>query len=109
MKIKIAEENAQANELIPPAQPDGSGVGVNYVDAYIKPLNTTLEDGTSITCKRKGLKITLKVGDHTGESLLRKRENGPDIPNILRCALNEAAEGAGVKMLVEDGVIYIEK
>ncbi len=33
----------------------------HYVDAYIKPMNAVLEEGTSVTCKRRGLKIALSV------------------------------------------------
>jgi hypothetical protein len=108
MKIKIADENPDAAGLIPPAQPDNSGVGVNYADAYIKPLNVELENGMKLTCKRKGLKIMLALDDKKGEALLRKREHGPDIPQILNHALTEAAKSIDAGFSAENGALYIE-
>lgn len=106
MKLKINDENADAEALIPPNQPDNSGIGVNYADAYLKTLNVELEDGRKVVCKRKGLRINLSVGDAKGEALMRKRENGPDVKSILRCALNEASTAAGLGFSVEEGVMY---
>jgi len=108
MKMRIADESPDAEGLIPPAQPDNSGVGVNYADAYIKPINTELENGEKLTCKRKGLKITLELGDRQGEALLRKREHGPDVTVILGKALAEAAQAIDATLTVEDGAMYIE-
>ena len=108
MKIPIANENKDAEQLIPPAALDGSGIGVNYVDAYIKPLNFETEDGLKIACKRKGLKITLTLGEQTGEALLRRIEYGPDVRTILRKTLEAAALEAGWLFLVEDGVMCFE-
>lgn len=108
MRYRIAEENIESEDLIPPAQPDGSGIGVNYTDAYIKGMNVALADGRQVACKRRGLKITLKIGDASGEGIMRRIEQGPDVKNILRKALESAAENAGFRLLVEDGVIYIE-
>ena len=65
--IKICDINKEATSKLPPDFMDKSGIGVHYVDAYIKPMNTKLEDGTRISCKRKGLKILLRVGRHNRE------------------------------------------
>tara|TARA_B100001750_G_scaffold79778_1_gene63390 strand:- start:829 stop:1158 length:330 start_codon:yes stop_codon:yes gene_type:complete len=108
MKIRIADENPAAAELIPPNQPDASGIGVNYTEAYLKVIDMELEPGKKVTCKRKGLMITLTIGDKTGEALMRYIEDGPDVKNILRRAIENAAEDAGAKFLVEDGTIYLE-
>jgi len=108
MKLKVCEENIEAEQLIPPAQPDGSGIGVNYADAYIKPFNLVLEGGETLTCKRKGLKIVLALGDQKGEALLCKRSHGPDVKTILRRALEEAAESAGTVFSVDQGIVYLE-
>ncbi len=89
MKVLVAKENQEAEGLIPPSQPDGSGIGVNYADAYIKVLNAELEDGRKITCKRKGLKITLTVDEASGEALMRRVDDGPDVKNILRARSNQ--------------------
>jgi len=109
MKIMVGKENAAARELLPPASPDGSGIGVNYVDAYLQPLNTTLDNGVSMSCKRKGLQVTLSIGDRTGKALLRKLEHGPQPERILEAALSEAAAQAGVKIIAEAGVLYLEE
>jgi hypothetical protein len=108
MKAKVGLESPEAEKRIPPAKPDGSGVGVNYADAYVKEIKATLEDGRKVTCKRRGLKLTLTVGDRRGEGLLRRLEHGPDVKTILREALKEAAREAGATFLVEDGVIYLD-
>lgn len=108
MKLKISEENKEAENLLPPTQPDSSGIGVNYTDAYIKSMNVELENGQKVTCKRKGLKIMLAIGENKGEALMRKRENGPELKVILNKALSEAAEQAGAKFSVEDGVMFFE-
>ena len=108
MKIKLGTENVEAEHLIPPSQPDGSGVGINYVDAYLKPLQMTLEDGRKVAWKRRGLKITLAVGDKKGEALLRKLDHGPEVRGIVRKALEEAAIAAGAKFTVEEGSVYLD-
>ena len=108
MRHRIADENQDAEKLIPPAQPDGSGIGVNYTDAYIKALNTDLEDGRKLTCKRKGLKITMQIGDQKGEAIMNRLEHGPDVKNILSQALQSAASAAGAKFGACDGALYIE-
>ena len=107
-RTRIAEERREAEDLISPARPDGSGIGVNYADAYVEAMNVELGDGTKIGCKRKGLKILLSIGDRQGEALLRRIENGPDVKKILRRALEEAAAQASSTFTVEDGVIYLE-
>lgn len=104
--IRINEENVAAESLLPPAQPDGSRIGVNYTDAYLKSLNTEIEGGRKVAAKRKGLKITVTVGDRTGEGLMRRLEHGPDPRVILRKALEEAAGAAGEHFVVENGVMY---
>ena len=108
MKTKVAGANTQAEELIPPNAKDGSGIGVNYADAIIKSLNTTLEDGRKVSCKRQGLKLTLSVGDAKGEGLMRLFGNGPDVKDILAGALADAAKAAGGTLTVEEDGIYVD-
>ena len=107
MKARLCLVNANAVEKLPPLTDDRSGVGVHYVDAYLSPMNTQLEDGTPVKCRRKGLKIVLTVGDRTGEGLLRRLEVGPDPVAMLDAALQEAASEAGVSLSVEDGAIVL--
>ena len=108
MKHKITDVDNDAEKLIPPNKPDGSGIVVNYADAYIKPMNTTLEDGTKVAIKRRGLKLTLAIGDKKGEGLMRLLDNGPDVKNILQEALKAAAGEAGATFSEEDGGIYLD-
>jgi hypothetical protein len=62
MKVRICEVNAAALDRLPGKMEDKSGIGSHYVDAYLKPMNVKLEDGTPVRAKRKGLKINLTVG-----------------------------------------------
>ncbi len=107
MRIELGPENVDAEKLLPEVKDDGSGIGINYIDAYLKPFKKILEDGRKISCKRRGLELTLKVGDKTGKGLMRRLENGPDVKTILREALNEAASDAGVVFAVEDGTMIL--
>jgi hypothetical protein len=107
MKIKLCDVNPAASEKLPRFTEDKSGIGVHYVDAYLKPMNTKLEDGTAVKCKRRGLKITLTMGTKKGEGLMRRLAVGPDPVAMLDSALQEAAKGAGIELAVEDGAIFV--
>ena len=109
MKIKICDVNAAAVEKLPAQTLDKSGIGVHYIDAYVKPMNVKLEDGTLVRCKRRGLKITLTVGERKGEGLMRRLTVGPDPVVMLAAALQEAAKAAGFGLSVEDGAIFVEQ
>lgn len=107
MKVKVCDVNTAAKEKLPPQFDDKSGIGVHYVDAYIKPMNAKLEDGTAIRCKRRGLKITLSAGGKKGDGLMRRLAISRDPVVMLDAALQEAAKAAGVELSVEDGAIFI--
>jgi hypothetical protein len=93
---------------VPPVVADDkSGIGVHYVDGYLKPMNATLEDGTSVKAKRRGLKVTLTVGTKKGDGLMRRLDVSPDPAVMLDAALQEAAKAAGVELTVEGGAIYV--
>ena len=81
-----------AREKLPEHTGDKSGVGVHYVDAYIKPMNLKLPDGTPVKCKRRGLKIVLSAGGKKGEGLLRRLVAGPDPVVMLDAALAGGGE-----------------
>jgi len=108
MKTKLCDVNPLASQKLPQFTDDKSGVGVHYVDAYVKSMNTKLPDGTAVKCKRKGLKITLNVGTNKGEGLLRRLAYSGDPVVMLDAALQEAAKGAGVGLSIEDGQIFLE-
>ncbi|MBL4575379.1 MAG: hypothetical protein JKY51_04665 [Opitutaceae bacterium] len=108
MQIKLCDVNPNAEEMLSAEKNDRSGIGVHYVDAYIKPMKTTLEDGTRVTCKRRGLKVTLSVGDKKGIGLMRRLDVSEDPIVMLQAALQEAATAAGITLSVNDGAIFIE-
>lgn len=108
MKIELCKENPEASEWLPSKKPDGSGLGINFADKYIQPFNQTLEDGTKITCKRRGLKISVAVGEKKSDALLRWYENGPNVKKILGCALVEAFGNIGVGYQVENESIFLD-
>lgn len=108
MKHKLCDINPLAKDKLPALTADKSGIGVHYVDAFLKPMNTTLPDGVGVKCKRRGLKITLTAGPKKGEGLLRRLQVSTDPVVMLDAALQEAAAAAGVALSVEGGAIYIE-
>jgi len=107
MKIKLCDVNHAAKDKLPEFTDDKSGIGVHYVDAYIKPMNVKLEDGTSVRCKRRGLKITLSAGTKKGEGLMRRLAVSRDPIVMLDAALQEAAKAAGMEISVENGTIFL--
>ena len=108
MKHHLCHVNPAAIGKLPQHTDDKSGLGVHYVDAYVKPMNTRLEDGTPVKCKRRGLKIVLSVGTKKGEGLMRRLDVSADPVFMLDAALQEAALGAGIGLTVEDGAILVE-
>jgi hypothetical protein len=107
MKTKLCDLNPAALDSLPAKTDDRSGIGVHYVDAYIKPMNTKLADGTAIKCKRRGLKIMLTVGAKKGEGLMRRLEVSRDPVVMLDAALQDAARAAGVELSIEDGAMFV--
>jgi hypothetical protein len=105
--IKLCDINTAAKEKLPPAFAEKSRVGTHYADAFIKPMNTKLPDGTRVGCKRKGLKLTLTVGTKKGEGLLRRLDVSPDPIVMLPAALQEAAKAAGVELKITDTEIFL--
>ena len=105
--IKICDINQAAKEKLPPTFTDKSGIGVHYTDAFIKPMNIKREDGTRISCKRKGLKITLVVGTKKGEGLMRRLDVSKDPVEMLNAALQEAAKAAELELKITDSEILV--
>ncbi len=105
--IKLCDIDLGAKEKLPPNSIDKSGVGVHFTDAFIKPMNTTLADGTRTSCKRKGLKIILAVGTKKGEGLLRRIDVSRDPVVMLHAALQEAAKGAGIELKITESEVFV--
>ena len=108
MKTKLCDVSAAAAEKLPGKMEDKSGIGVHYIDAYLKPMNTKLPDGTAVKARRRGLKITLQVGTKKGEGLMRRLDVSTDPVVMLDAALQEAAKAAGVGISVDDGAIHLD-
>ena len=107
MKTKLCDVNQAAAEKLPPKTDDKSGIGVHYVDAYLKPMNGKLPDGTAVKCKRRGLKITLQVGTKKGDGIMRRLQVSKDPVVMLDAALKEAAKAAGVELRIEGNEVFI--
>lgn len=105
--IKLCDINAAAKDKLPPHFVEKSRIGSHYTDAFIKPMNTKLPDGTRVSCKRKGLKLTLTVGTKKGEGLMRRLDVSPDPVIMLGAALQEAAKAAGIELKVTDTEIFV--
>ena len=108
MKIAIPIDEARLETMLPGNKLDGSGLGVNYADAYLKAFKGTLEDGRKLLAKRRGLRITVTVGEARGEGLLRRLVHGADPKVLLREALIEAAADLGGRFHSEPGVAEFE-
>jgi hypothetical protein len=107
--IKLCDINPAAKEKLPPAFRDKSNIGVHYVDAFIAPINATLTDlaATRVSCKRRGLRVNLRVGAKKGDGLMRRLAVSPDPVVMLSAALQEAAKAAGVELQITDSEILI--
>ena len=104
---KLCDINPGAKEKLPPVFAEKSGIGSHYVDAFLKPMNTKLPDGTRVGCKRKGLKVTLTVGTKKGDGLMRRLDVSKDPVVMLSAALQEAAKAAGVQLQITGSEILI--
>ena len=80
---------------------------MHYLDAFIKPMNTKLADGTRVSCKRRGLRVILTVGTKKGEGLMRRLTVSRDPVVMLQAALQEAAQAAGLELQITDTEILL--
>ena len=111
MTVTLCPVPTAALDKLPAKTEDKSGVGVHYVDAYLKAILVKREDGLAVKAKRRGLKVVLSVksaaGARNGEGLLRRLANGPDPIPVLDAALQEAAGQAGVTLAIVDGQLTL--
>jgi hypothetical protein len=110
MKTDLAAENPAAPDMLRPEKNDRSGVGVHYVDAWLKPVRAgvLLADGRKFSVKRRGLKVTMALGSEKSHGLLRRLDNGPTPVEMLRGALDEAGAQLGVTVTAADGRLWLE-
>ncbi len=104
---KLCDINPAAKDKLPSVFRDKSGIGVHYVDAFIAPMNATVPENVRVSCKRKGLRITLRVGAKKGDGLMRRLDVSSDPVVMLKAALQEAANAAGVQLEVTDTAVMI--
>ena len=105
--IKLCDLDPTATAKLPPGFADKSGIGVHYVDAYVKPMNAALPDGTRVSCKRRGLRLTLRVGTKKGDGIMRRLQVSKDPVVMLQACLAEAAAAAGVQLQITEKEILI--
>ncbi len=105
--IKLCDLDLNAQAKLPPSAADKSGIGVHYIDAYIKPMNTKIENDVRVSCKRKGLKVILTVGAKKGEGLMRRLDVSRDPVVMLQAALQDAAKAAGVELRITESEMFV--
>jgi hypothetical protein len=108
MRVTIPVDEAVLDAYMPAAKPDGSGVGVNYADQVLKLLKQTLPDGRKLVAKRRGLKVTVTIGEKTGQVIMRRIEHGPESRAIFERALVDAAREAGAGLVREPGAVHLD-
>jgi hypothetical protein len=108
MRVTIPADEAVLDTYLPSAKPDGSGVGVNYADQVLKLLKQTLPDGRKLAAKRRGLKVSVTIGERSGHAIMRRIEHGPDARVIFERALAEAAREAGAAFAREPGAVHLD-
>ncbi len=108
MRVTIPTDETLLDTYLPSAKPDGSGVGVNYADQVLKLMKQTLPDGRKLVAKRRGLKVSVSIGDSSGHSIMRRIDHGPDTRVIFERALVEAAREAGAALTREPGAVHLD-
>jgi hypothetical protein len=101
-------DEAALDAFLPSARPDGSGVGVNYADQVLKLLKQTLPDGRKLSARRRGLRVTVVIGERSGEAIMRRIEHGPDVRTVFERALAAASQGAGAELTREPGAVHLD-
>jgi hypothetical protein len=108
MRLTFPTDEALLDAYLPSAKPDGSGVGVNYADQVLKLLKQTLPDGRKLVARRRGLKVSVTIGEISGHAIMRRIEHGPDSRAIFERALVEAAREAGAGLVREPGAVHLD-
>lgn len=109
MKYKIGKEDRSAETKLATDFSDNSGIGVHYVDQYLKQLNVKSEGAYEVKARRRGLKVSLKINGSVGSGLMRRLTVSDDPKVMLQAALVEAAKNAGYRYSLEGGNFFIEE
>ena len=107
-QIAIATIPEEIDQKLPRHRPDGSRIGVNYADAFGKCLNTTLPDGRPLAYRRRGLELTLTLGDRKAKTLLDRWAGHGDVQTIHGQAMSKLAEQLGYKYRYENRQVIFE-
>jgi hypothetical protein len=107
-QIEIATIPEDVDQKLPPTRPDGSRIGVNYADAFGKNLNTTLPDGRVLAYKRRGLQVTLTLGDQAATALMDRIAGNEEPITILNQTFEKLAEQLGYRYKYENRKVYFE-
>ena len=109
MKFTIGKENKEAALKLAKDFPDNSGIGVHYMDAYLKSFTCKVEGEYEIKVKRRGLKVSLKINGEVGHGLMRRLTVSEDPKVMLQAAIKEASNNAGYSYSLENGSFWFEK
>ena len=109
MKFKIGVENKDAEQKLAADFVDNSAIGVHYMDAYLKTLNSEVAEGNEVKVKRRGLKVSLKINGEVGHGLMRRLDVSPEPKVMLQAAIKEAVTDAGYIYSLENGEFWLEK
>jgi hypothetical protein len=104
---KLCDIDPATTDKLPPQTTDKSGIGVHYVDAFLKQMNGKLDDGTRVMAKRRGLSVNIRIGQNKGSGLMRRIDVSNDPIVMLEAALKEAATEAGAEIAVKEGAVFV--
>ena len=107
MELLCAEDVA-AYEWHPKNKADGSEIGINFVDAYIKPLNKAQYLGQAIKAKRRGLKVTVQLGESKGEAIMRAADHEFDVEKTTYQVLRDAFAQLGKEICFQEKSFFMK-
>ena len=108
-RIQLATIPEEVDMTLPPNRPDGSRLGVNYADAFGKKLNGTLADGRPVIYKRRGLQLTLTLGDQSASAIMDRLAGREDPVTILHQTLTKIADQLGYDYAYENRSVYLSE
>ena len=107
-RIVVATIPQEVDELLPPGRSDGSRIGVNYSDAFGKCLNVTLAEERIVHYKRRGVEVTLALGEQVARTMIDRATGNEDAEAINRQTLTRLAAQLGCRYVYEDRTVILE-